>query len=106
MWNEDTNSWQTTGVETLKTEERKSPDNQTTVAFTTCNVTKLAYIALFEGPPSIPNYLFYSIGFEDFSKTILILFQNYKAYMMYDCQIRTIKSNQEKKLTTSYLCLL
>ena len=57
MWNEDTNSWQTTGVETLKTEERTSPDNQTTVAFTTCNATKLAYIALFEGPPSMPFFL-------------------------------------------------
>ena len=37
----------------MTTQLRTSTDNETEAYFTTCNVTRMAYVALFEGPPGI-----------------------------------------------------
>ena len=51
-WNEGTNAWEESGIETVQTVKRNSSSGEE-ASFTTCNVTKMAYVALFEGPPSM-----------------------------------------------------
>ena len=52
IWNEDSKNWETSGVETTNIEPTKRNNSNGDVGyFTSCNVTKMGYVAIFEGPP-------------------------------------------------------
>ena len=50
-WDESSKSWENSGAEEMKTERISNPSGGEESTFVTCNVTKHAYIVLFEGPP-------------------------------------------------------
>ena len=59
-WDESSKSWENSGAEEMKTERISNPSGGEESTFVTCNVTKHAYIVLFEGPP--PGEIFYILN--------------------------------------------